>query len=131
MKKMKWKLFRYYRQIHSWLPCTWRQKNRFIRELSGNIQAFLEQTPNADMETIQERFGTPQQIASAYVDETDTPQLLKSLRIRRRIVGVVLTVAIAVLILYTIVLICELYIFHDTFGGCFVEEIEEIATFED
>ena len=36
-----------------------------------------------------ERYGSPQQIASAYVDEMGTEELLKDLRIKRKIVRVI------------------------------------------
>lgn len=126
MKKINWQLSRYYWQICSWLPFSWRQKYRFIRELSGNIQAFLQKSPNADMDAIREWFGTPQQISAAYVDETDTPQLLKSLRIRRRIVRTVLIVAVICVTLYSLYIVYGTYRVDETFGGYIAEELDII-----
>lgn len=125
MKKMKWPLRRYYRQIRSWLPCSWRQKNRFIRELSQSIRAFLDQTPDADMNTLQAQFGTPQQIASAFVAETDMAQLLKSLRIRRWVVSAVSVVTISGLIVLGVLYQRGVQKIDETFGGYIVTEIEE------
>lgn len=124
MKKKEWQLRRYYWQIRSWLPCTWRQKNRFIRELSGNVRAFLKRSLDADMDAVRERFGTPQQIAAAFVDETDTSTLLKGLQIRRRVFAIALAVAIIGLITFALLYAHGVQTIDETFGGYIVEEIE-------
>ena len=124
MKKIKWQLYRYYRQVRSWLPCGWRTKNRMIRELSQSIRDFMEQNPQADMDAIKERFGTPQQIASAFVDTTDTGTLLKSLRIRRWAVSAILVVITTALVMLAVLYDRGLKKIDKTFGGYIVTEIE-------
>lgn len=79
----------YCRAVKSWLPCDAKQKRRILEKIRLDVMGFLEENPGADFAAIQARFGTPQAIASAYVDDLDTAQLLYSLRIRKRIVTII------------------------------------------
>lgn len=79
----------YCRAVKSWLPCDAKQKRRILEKIRLDVMGYLEENPDADFAAIQARFGTPQAIASAYVDDLDTAQLLYSLRIRKRIVTIV------------------------------------------
>ena len=72
---------RYLRQVKSWLPC----RKKIIDEIKSNLLSFCVETSNSDYPSIVERFGTPQQIAAAYVDEQDTVTLLEDLRIKHKI----------------------------------------------
>ena len=124
MKKINRQLRRYYWQIRRWLPCGHKQKNRYIREHSESINTFLQQESNADFQTILARFGSPLQIASAYVDEMDTEKLLKHLQIRRRIVAIVLACALSGFIATLIALGILLEMTEDMTNGYAVIEIE-------
>ena len=75
-----------------------KQKKNILNRLRLEVTAFLEEHPEADMVAIRERFGTPQAVASAYVESMDTAQLLKDLRIRKRILTAVMAAVIFVLI---------------------------------
>jgi len=91
-------LRRYCRSVSSFLPCGRKQKKGILSQLRLDVAAFLGEHPEADMAAIRERFGTPQAVASAYVESMDTAQLLKGLRIRKRILAVVMAAVIFVLI---------------------------------
>lgn len=88
----------YCRAVKSWLPCDAKQKRRILEKIRLDVTGYLEENPDADIAAIQARFGTPQTIASAYVDDMDTAQLLHSLRVRKRIVTIV-AAAMAVILL--------------------------------
>lgn len=89
MNSLDRSLNRYYRQIKSWLPCSRGLKNALIFRLKDSIQSYLEANPEADFSRIQARFGAPETIATAYVEEMGTDKLLRDLRIRRKIVAMV------------------------------------------
>ena len=127
MKQIDQQLRRYYWQIRRWLPCGHKQKNRCIRELSESINTFLQQESNADFQTVLARFGSPLQIASAYVDEMDTEKLLKRLQIRRRIMAVVLAGVVSGLVATIIALGIQLEMTEDMANGYAVIEIEQSA----
>ena len=87
----------------------------------------MEQNPQADISAIRAHFGTPQQIASAFVDETDTKALLKSLRIRRWVVTAISVVTIAALIVLGVLYHRGTQKIGETFGGHVVTEIHDSA----
>lgn len=128
MKQIDKQLRRYYWQIRRWLPCGHKQKNRCIRELSESINTFLQQESNADFQTVLARFGSPLQIASAYVDEMDTEKLLKRLQLRRRIMAVILVGVVSGLVATIIALGIQLEMTEDMANGYAVIEIEVTDT---
>lgn len=128
MKKIKWQLRRYYWKVKSFLPCSRKLKKRCIGDLKANVEGFLEQNPQADFAAIQERFGTPRQIAAAFVDETDTEQLLRWLRIRRWVVAAISVVTIAALIVLGVLYYRGTKVIDETFGGYIVEAIQDYET---
>lgn len=93
---------RYLRETRGWLPCSLRLKRNILGKIRENISRFLEEDPAADYNAIVARFGTPQQIASAYVDEMGTMELLQNLRIKRKLVRIVAAVGITVVLLWGI-----------------------------
>lgn len=82
-------LKRYYRQVASWLPCGGKTKREMMARIRATVDAYIAEHPAADLAAIQARFGTPQQIAAAFVDEMGTEELLNKLRIRRRIIKII------------------------------------------
>lgn len=88
----------YYQEIRSYLPCSRRQKNRILDKIHTNVQDYLEEHPETDFAGIQARFGDPQAIAAAYVDEMGTDELFQAFRVRRKIVTAV-TAGIALIVL--------------------------------
>lgn len=92
----------YCRAVKSWLPCDRKQKRRILEKIRLDVAGYLEENPDADIAAIQARFGTPQAIASAYVDDLDTAQLLHSLRIRKRIVSIIATTMAAILLTWAL-----------------------------
>lgn len=85
MQNLNAALRRYYRTIRSYLPCSNKLKRKVLNEIQGNVDAYLIEFPDADIAQIEARFGTPQAIAAAYVNDMDTKELLYALRIRRKI----------------------------------------------
>ena len=94
------KMNKYLRQVSSWLPCNRRTKKAILANLREMMINQLGSATTVDMQTLTSRFGTPQQIASAHVDEMETPELLHQLRIRRRIVTIILLTAITILAIW-------------------------------
>ena len=82
-------IHRYCRQIRGWLPCPAKEKNAILAQIKINIADYQNQNPDADFAAIAAHFGTPQSIASSYVDLMDTGELLRKLR-RRGDTGTVL-----------------------------------------
>lgn len=96
-------LRRYYRQIRSWLPCGGKVKRTLMTNITATIEGYIEENPDIDFTAVQMQFGTPQEIASAFVDEMDTEDLLDKLRMRKKLVTIVTTTTIAIVILWAAV----------------------------
>ena len=100
MKQFDTALRRYFHSIRSWLPCGYKQKQQILAQVKESIFAFREDHPDADMEAIEAQFGSPRQIAAAYVDDMDTPALLAALRIRKRVFLAVIAGLVAAMLLW-------------------------------
>lgn len=116
---------RYLRQVRTWLPCGGTMKRQIMEKIRSSISRFLEEEPSADYDSIVFRFGTPQQIASAYVDEQDTEVLLRKLRIKRRIVAAVCCTAAACVAIWLSVALAAYVNFSIAENGYAVEYIVE------
>lgn len=83
-----------------------------------------------DAAALEQRFGTPQQVAAAWVDERDTSELLAELHIHRRIVMVVALALAGALVIFTGVLVWQQYMIHKDLSGWNEEIITAYKTTE-
>lgn len=93
-------LLRYYRIIRSYLPCSGKLKKQILMEIRTNISHYLEEFPDAEFPQIEARFGSPQSIAAAYVDDMNTQELLSALRIRRKIATMLVAALLAIVTMW-------------------------------
>lgn len=110
-------LKKYYRQVGSWLPCSGKMKRDIMERIRASITAWLDDHPAADIAALVAHFGTPRQIAAAYVDNTATDELLKALRVRRRIVGIVTACAAVIILLWACVVTAAYIDAHNSAAG--------------
>ena len=102
---------RYLWEIRGWLPCSGKLKRGILDRIENTVLEYLIENPEASYEDLTERFGVPQQIAATYVEEMGTNELLRDLRIRRRIVRAVTAAALSVVILWAGLVIAS-YVDH-------------------
>lgn len=84
-------------------------KKEIMNQIQANLKDYQLEHPEVDFEQIAMRFGSPEMVAAAYVESAGTSEILKALRIRKRIVAIVASVmavalfkwATAVTILFT------------------------------
>ena len=126
MSSLNRSLKHYYRQIRSWLPCSRKLKKQILAQIESSISAYLQEHPSADIAEIKARFGEPQQIAAAHVDELGASDLLRDLRVKRKVVGIIATFAAALVILWatavTIAVIDAHMALHDDFIVVYTDE---------
>ena len=91
---------KYCRSVRSFLPCSVKQRRLILGEIQSNVSAYLEEKPSADFTEIENRFGKPGHIAAAYVDEMGTEELLKQLRVRKRIFAVISAAVMLALLIW-------------------------------
>ena len=91
---------RYFRTIRSYLPCSRKLKKRIINEIEISVNSFLGDHPDATIVDVRARCGEPQNIAAAYVDDMNTPELLHALRVRRKVITGIVAGIIAALLMW-------------------------------
>lgn len=94
---MKKELRNYYRNIRRCLPCSGKLKKQILDDIKSQVNTYIEENSSADYNTIERHFGTPQQIATAYIDEMTTQEIQKRFTIKKTTIVVVCT-AIALIV---------------------------------
>ena len=92
-------LKRYQRQVRRMLPSR-ELKKRLMPQISQSIRNFIEVNPEADLNMVQQNFGTPMQIAASYLYEQETITLLRELSIRRKILAIISGVLAAMIVVW-------------------------------
>ena len=114
---------RYLREIQECLPCTGKVKRGITRKINGMIDDAMLDESDLTYEMLVKRFGTPQQIASSYVDEMDTPELLRKLRIKKKVFAVVCATAAIILAIWIGVVVTATQAHYNSMNSFGVETI--------
>lgn len=131
-REQNWYIRRYVRAVSTFLPCSGKRKKPWLADLRAQAESYVAE--GGDAAALEQRFGTPQQMAFSYVDEMSTADLLAELHIRRRLVAVTAIALAAALAVYIAVLVWQAYLIHDSLNGwteTYVVEYENIVTGED
>lgn len=131
-REQNWYIRRYVRAVSTFLPCSGKRKKPWLADLRAQAESYVAE--GGDAAALEQRFGTPQQMAFSYVDEMSTADLLAELHIRRRLVAVTAIVLAAALAVYIAVLVWQAYLVHDSLNGwmeTYVVEYESIVTGEE
>ncbi len=105
---------RYVRAVGSYLPCAGKHKKQLLTALRSEAEAYCAETRDADLEA---RFGTPQQVAAAYVDAMSTQELLAALRRRRQVLTILIAAVLTALLQWVAALCVSLYDYHQAYNG--------------
>lgn len=129
-RKQNWYIGRYVRAVSGFLPCSGKVKKPLLDALRAQAEEYIE--GGGDAAALEQHFGTPQQVAAAWVDEMDTSELLAELHIHRRIVMVVALALVlaAALVIFTGVLVWQQYMIHKDLSGWNEEIITAYKTTE-
>lgn len=114
-RKQNWYIKKYVCAVSSFLPCSGKTKKPWLDAIRAQAEDYIAQ--GGDPAALAERFGTPQQVAAAYVDEMPTAELLAELHIRRRVVTTVVLAVVAALAVYVGVLLWQMHLVQDRWNG--------------
>lgn len=102
----------YLKQVKSHLTCPAALKKTFLEQLQGDVEEFLETAPNATLEELTQRFGSPSEMAHSYIDSLDGDELQKQLRkskiVKRIVLFTCLGILLAVLFVASVIIIDNL-----------------------
>ena len=114
---MNEQLKKYYRSIRRNLPCSVKLRWQIMERINQDIAAYLEENPQADMEAVQQQFGTPRQIADACIEEMTDAEILKKVKVKRAVVATVGIAAALALIMWGVTLGTAWMDNHDSENG--------------
>ena len=112
----------YYRQIRSQLICSNKIKKAFINSFSDNVKEYLKDHPDADINEIQDKMGTPKEIADEFIASESTDIIKSKVRIAKYFKIFLAVIIIMVLI----VLILELINADNSFNGHIEQTIMQL-----
>ncbi|MBR3979156.1 MAG: hypothetical protein IKJ94_06000 [Oscillospiraceae bacterium] len=99
MKELK----QYYRDISKHLPVGRKQKQQILLTITQSVEDYLAAHPLADFQAVQAHFGSPQEIAAAYIENMTTPEILKKFRFRKTVLTILCATAATALLLWGVV----------------------------
>lgn len=114
-REQNWYIRRYVRAVSGFLPCSGKRKKPWLADLRAQAESYVAE--GGDAAALEQRFGTPQQMAFSYVDEMPTADLLAELHIRRRLVAVTAIVLAAALAILAAALVWQQYTLHKDLSG--------------
>lgn len=112
-------LKQYYSEISKAIVCTGRQKKVFMSQLQGDIDAYLNENPDATLEEIKNCFGSAETIAQSFILNSDSAEIKRKLDVKKCIV----IVLIAALLIYAAFVIISLIDVHNEAHGYMEEGI--------
>ncbi len=124
---MRREIEKYLKQIESNLyTCPIKKRNVFLRDLRGNIDAYIEEHPNATLPELKSIFGSPEAIAESFLQSDEFATTKQVVSSKKRIIRILIATAcilvIAALILGTVYVVdCYKY----THGYAEMEPIQE------
>lgn len=121
---------RYYGEIRKNLPCRGRRKREFMTKIKSMVDQYLQENPQADVSDVTARFGTPQQIASAYLNEQDDQVLVRDMRVGNRVVKVALAAALVVIMIFAGTMVVALIDRHDDMSGNITRYVVDLGVVE-
>lgn len=116
----------YKKRVYSLLPCGHRQKDQIMAQFTSSLSVYQSEHPEADHLQLTEHFGTPEEIAAACVESTGTTVILRTLRIRRRIIAIVTAVMVAVFFLWAIAVTAATIRLQNSTPGIIIATVEEL-----
>lgn len=100
MGKHNREAWRYLRNVKSCLPGSRRERRIILNHIQEAMDVFLSENPDACYDEMKSRFGDPQQIAASHIEGKEPEELLKRLRIKKRVLGAVFAVAVLILAMW-------------------------------
>lgn len=114
-REQNWYIRRYVRAVSTFLPCSGKRKKPWLADLRAQAESYVAE--GGDAAALEQRFGTPQQMAFSYVDEMPTADLLAELHIRHRLVAVTAITLAAALAILAAALVWQQYTLHKDLSG--------------
>ena len=120
-------IMRYLIAIGRELPGSWKQKRPLLEKIKSCVQDYVSDGATVSYKRLQERFGSPTEIATAYAQEMESLELIKALHIKKNILHIFLICVFIALILWIALLATSFLSFKKDMNGYNVVEVIEIS----
>lgn len=91
---------RYLRELRNSLPCGRKERKRVLEGIRQSIEDKEAIDGPETYEALVSRYGSPDEIASAYFSEKSTGELIRELRIGNRVLALLLAAIVAALLIW-------------------------------
>lgn len=105
------KLQRYFGTVRSFLPCGGKLRRRIMADIRNQVYVYVDAHPGCAFSDIEAHFGTPDCIAAACLENMELKDVLRTIRLRRRIISTVTAAAVLVVALWAIC-VTTIYLEH-------------------
>ena len=122
---------KYCRAIKRALPCSRGMKAKITEQIAESVEQFLATNPNATYADVEAAFGTPLQIATAYLEEADSVKLSHELKLKNRIVRIFSVVMLIALLLFAVTLAIVIHADYSSDNGYITTEFGNTSIIED
>ncbi len=114
---------RYFREVNHLLPNSARYKKRMIHRIEDRLTEIASGHAELDYDLLVEQLGAPSQIAAACLDEMSPQEVVRQLRIRKRIFVLIAGAVLTALLMWGITVERAYQDFMDSVNGYYVETI--------
>ncbi len=104
----------YIRKIKALFPIMGKSERNFIKTIKINVNDFLADTPDCNLEDLYEEFGTPEDVINSYYTSVNTDRIIKRIKISKY-VKILTSIFILCLLSLTIFRFYILYEEHQVF----------------
>lgn len=112
---------RYLRLVSRELPIPGKTKRVLMQQIGQSIYTQTQEVDYVDMALLAAQFGTPRQIVESYMENMSTAEFLRDMRVRQRIVRIVFGAALAVFLVWVVV-IGGIWLRHRSYDNGYYEE---------
>lgn len=105
----------YLRQVGKHIRCSRGRKAEYLEQLKESISLYLEEHPAATPSDIAVTFGTPEEIAQSFIEETDPKALRRTLESRQWFRWALLAAAILIAVAAVVLAVDFTMFFHGHF----------------
>lgn len=123
-------VMRYLWEIRWRMPCSGKQKDLILSRVEASVRDYVSNRHDANYHVICSRFGTPEQVASSYLEEMDTEELMEKFRIRKNIIAIIAVAAFSAVLLWAWGVGLALAENRDYAEGYFEEKVIEISNIQ-
>lgn len=114
---MRIELKDYYRNIRRCLPCSRKLRQQIADSIQTQVNTYLEERPETDFASVQQHFGTPEQIVAAYIDEMTTTELQKKFKHKQKVIVIICIAVALALIMWATMLVSAWVDAQKSFDG--------------